>query len=308
MVGHQIFRPSLERLINIKHVLLSRELKERPVKTLQSAAQAVNVDHSCRRVRVRAETDRVYGIGKEVARPSDYFGDRVHAPFEANEHMVESFQNVQVISATEHIGTVQFVQPTYACPAPILPTLHGVHVKQISKHLDATKKQVVVLSEPDRAESGVDRCESSSHVPPQKPTVAFFPKPEAHAGFQWKEVNVIRLHENILSFIIRRLKRHASESSPSWRANPRCGRRPGWLRQASSPTLVVYRVHIFIASVRPSDDLAGKSIDPFRMSLTLILLLCVETRIGRAIAGNHTVAPFTVVAFSNLIFGTRRSA
>src|SRR6266545_3381509 len=58
MVGHQVFRPSLERLINVKHVPLSRELKKRPVKTLQSAAQAVNVDHPCRGVRVRAEPDR----------------------------------------------------------------------------------------------------------------------------------------------------------------------------------------------------------------------------------------------------------
>src|SRR5206468_2935217 len=141
-----------------------------------------------------------------------------------NEHMIESFQDVQVISATEHIGAVQFVQPTYACPAPILPTLHGVHVKEISKHLDATKKQIVVLSEPDRAESGVDRGERSSHVLPQKPTVAFFSKPEAHAGFQWKEVNVIRLHENILSFVIRRLKCHVSDSSQGWHADSRCGR------------------------------------------------------------------------------------
>jgi hypothetical protein len=137
--------------------------------------------------------------------------------------MIESFQDVQVVSAAEYIGGVQFIQPTYACPAPILPTLHGVHVKQISKHLDATKKQVVVFSEPDRAESGVDRGEPSSHVLPQKPTVAFFLKPEAHAGFQWKEVNVIRLHENILSFVIRRLKRHGSDSSPGWHANPRWG-------------------------------------------------------------------------------------
>src|SRR5206468_10305552 len=100
MVGHQIFRPSLERLINVKHMLLSRELKQRSVKILQSAAQAVYVDYPCRRVRVRAETDRVHRIGKEVARPSDYFADRVHASFEANEHMIESFQDVQVISAT----------------------------------------------------------------------------------------------------------------------------------------------------------------------------------------------------------------
>src|SRR5206468_12065309 len=171
---------------------------------------------------VRAETDRVHRIGKEVARPSDYFGNRVHAPFEANEHMIESFQDVQVISATEHIGAVQFVQPTHACLAPILPTLHSVHVNQISKHLDATKKQSVVLSEPDRAESGVNRGEPSSHVLPQKPTVAFFPKLEAHAGFQRKEVNVIRLRENILSFVIRRLKSHASDSSPGWHANPSC--------------------------------------------------------------------------------------
>src|SRR5882757_1515283 len=156
MVGHQIFRPSLERLINVKHVSLSRELKQCSVKILQSAAQAINVDHPCRRVRVRVETDRVHPIGKEVATSSNHFADRVHAPFEANEHMIESFQDVQVISATEHIGAVQFVQPTYACPAPIFPTLHGVHVNQISKHLNATKKQVVVLSKPDRLEAGVD--------------------------------------------------------------------------------------------------------------------------------------------------------
>ncbi|HMH44653.1 MAG TPA: hypothetical protein VK557_14280, partial [Pyrinomonadaceae bacterium] len=94
----------LERLINVKHVLLSRELKQGPVKTIQSAAQAVNVDHSGRRVRVRAETDRVHPIWKEVATPSNYFADRIHAPFKANEHMIESFQDVQVISATKHIG------------------------------------------------------------------------------------------------------------------------------------------------------------------------------------------------------------
>src|SRR6476646_4730436 len=99
-----------------------------------------------------------------MARPSNYFADRVHAPFEANEHMIESFQDVQVISAMDRIGGVQFVQPTYAYPAPILPTLHGVHVKQISKSLEAAKKQVVFLSEPDRTKSGVDRGQHSSHV------------------------------------------------------------------------------------------------------------------------------------------------
>src|SRR5438309_7748086 len=199
MVGHQVFRPSLERLINVKQVVLSRELKQRSVKTLQSAAEAVNVDHPCRRVRVRAKTDRVHRIGKEVARPSDYFRDRVHAPFEANKHMIESFQDVQVISASERLGGVQFVQPTDACPAPILPTLHGVHVKQISKHLEAAKKQVVFLSEPDRTESGVDRGQPSSHVFRQKSMLPFVLKSEAHAGFEWQEVNVIRIHENILS-------------------------------------------------------------------------------------------------------------
>src|SRR6266508_4913750 len=226
MVGHQVFRPSLERLINVKHVPLSRELKKRPVKTLQSAAQAVNVDHPCRGVRVRAETDRDPSIGTEVATPSNYFGDRVHAPFEANEHMIESFQDVQVISAMDRIGGVQFVQPTHACPAPIFPTLHGVHVKQILKNLEAAKKQVVFLFESHRTESGVDRGEPSSHVLPQKPALAFFLKPEAQARvkFQLKEVNVIRLHEYILSFVVRRLERHASDSSPGWHANPRCGR------------------------------------------------------------------------------------
>src|SRR6266850_8549806 len=172
MVGHQVFRASLERLINVKHVPLSRELKQRPVKTVQSAAQAVNVDHPGRRVRVRAETDCVHPIGKEVATPSNYLADRVHAPFEANEHMIESFQDVQVISAMDHLGGVQFVQPTYACPALILPTLHGVHVKHISKSLEAAKKQVVFLSEPDRTESGVDEGQRSSHILPQKPTLA----------------------------------------------------------------------------------------------------------------------------------------
>src|SRR5439155_1366580 len=83
-------RSGLERLINVKHVPLSRELKQRPVKTLQSAAQAVNVDHPCWGVRVRAETDRVHRIGKEVARPSNYFADRVYASFETNKHMIES--------------------------------------------------------------------------------------------------------------------------------------------------------------------------------------------------------------------------
>jgi hypothetical protein len=224
MVGHQVFRSGLERLINVKHVPLSRELKQRLVKTLQSAAQAVNVDHPRRRVRVRAETDRVDPRRKEVATPSNYFADRVHASLEANEHMIESFQDVQVISAMDRIGGIQFIQPTYACPAPILPTLHCVHVKQISKSLEAAEKQVVFLSEPDRTESGVDVGERSSHILPQKPTLAFFPKPEAHTGFQWKELNVIRLHENILGFVIRRLKRHASDSSPGWDANPRCGR------------------------------------------------------------------------------------
>src|SRR5207244_7034065 len=198
MVGHQVFRPSLERLINVKHVVLSRELKQRSVKTLQSAAEAVNVDHPCRRVRVRAITDRVHRIGKEVARPSDYFRDRVHAPFEANKHMIESFQDVQVISASERLGGVQFVQPTDACPAPILPTLHGVHVKQISKHLEAAKKQVVFLSEPDRTESGVDRGQPSSHVLPEKLTLRFVVKPEGHAGVQWTEVNVISLYDTLL--------------------------------------------------------------------------------------------------------------
>jgi predicted component of type VI protein secretion system len=135
--------------------------------------------------------------------------------------MIESFQDVQVISAMDHIGGVQFVQPTYACPAPILPTLYSVHVKQISKNLEAAKKQLVVLSERDRTESWVDRGEPTSHVLPQKPTMAFFSKSEAHAGFQWKEVDVIRLHENILSFVIRRLKCHASDSSPGRNANTR---------------------------------------------------------------------------------------
>jgi hypothetical protein len=224
VVGDQVIRPSLERLINVKHVPLSRDLKQGPVKTRQTAAQAVNVDHPCRGIRVRAETERVHRIGKEVARPSDYFADRVDAPFEANEHMIESFQDVQVISATEHLGGVQFVQPTYACPAPILPTLHGVHVKQFSKQLEAAKKQIVFLSEPHRTESGVDIGERSSRVPPQKPALALFLKPEAHAGFQWKEVNVVHLHENILSFIIPRLERHASDPSPAWYANPWGGR------------------------------------------------------------------------------------
>jgi len=59
--------------------------------------------------------------------------------------MIESFQDVQVISAKDRLGGVQFVQPTYACPAPILPTLHGVHVKQISKSLEAAKKQISVI-------------------------------------------------------------------------------------------------------------------------------------------------------------------
>src|SRR5438552_8472976 len=167
MVGHQVFRPGLERLINVKHVPLSRELKQRPVKTLQSAAQAVNVDHPCWGVRVRAETDRVHRIGKEVARPSNYFADRVYASFETNKHMIESFQDVQVISAMDRIGGIQFVQPTYACPAPIFPTLHGVHVKQILKNLEAAKKQVVFLFESHRTESGVNRREPSSHVLPQ---------------------------------------------------------------------------------------------------------------------------------------------
>jgi len=144
--------------------------------------------------------------------------------------MIESFQDVQVISAVDDLGGVQFVQPTYACPAPILPTLDGVHVNQISKHLDATKKQVVVLSEPDRAKSGVNGGELSSHVLPQKPTLTFFSKPEGYAGFYRKEVNVIYLHENVLSFVVRRLKRHASDSSPGWHANPRCGRCSRWLR------------------------------------------------------------------------------
>jgi hypothetical protein len=102
--------------------------------------------------------------------------------------MIESFQDVKVISAMDRIGGVQFVQPTYACPAPILPTLHGVHVKQILKNLDATKKKVVFLSESHRTESGVDRGEPSSHVLPQKPALAFFLKSEAQARFQfqWK--------------------------------------------------------------------------------------------------------------------------
>jgi hypothetical protein len=161
---------------------------------------------------------------KEVATPSNYFADRVHAPLEAYEHMIESLQDVQVISAMERIGGVQFVQPTYACSAAILPTLYCVHVKQISKSLEATKKQIVFFSEPDRTESGVDRGKPSSHILPQKPTLAFFLKSEGYAGFQRKELNVIRLHENILSFVIRSLKRHASDSSPGWHANPRCGR------------------------------------------------------------------------------------
>src|SRR5262245_62378318 len=135
MVEHQVFRPSLQRLINVKHVPISRKLKQCTVKTLKSAAQTVDVDHPCRRVRVRAETDRVHAMGKEVATPSNYFADRVHTPLEANEHMIESFQDVQVISAKHYIRGVQFVQPTYANSAPVLPTLHAVHVKQISKSL-----------------------------------------------------------------------------------------------------------------------------------------------------------------------------
>jgi hypothetical protein len=150
--------------------------------------------------------------------------DRVHAPFEANEHMIESFQDVQVISAKDRLGGVQFVQPTHACPAPILPTLHGIHVNYVSKSLEAAKKQVVFLFEADRTKAGVDGGQRSSHILPQEPTLAFLPKPEAHAGFHWKEVDLIRLHENILSFVIRRLKRHASDSSPGWHANPSCRR------------------------------------------------------------------------------------
>jgi hypothetical protein len=194
------------------------------MKALQSAPQAVNVDHSCRRVRVRAKTDRVYAIGKKVARPSNYFADRINAPFEANEHMIKSFQDVQVISAKEHLRGIQFIQPTDARPATILPTLNGVHVKQISKSLKTAKKQVVFSFEPDWTESGVYRGQHSSHILPQKPTLTSFPKPGGHAGFQWKEVNAICLRENVLSFVIRRLKRHASDASPGWHANPRRGR------------------------------------------------------------------------------------
>src|SRR5438045_8511385 len=108
--------------------------------------------------------------------------------------MSESFQDVQLISAMDGIGGIQFVQPTYACPAPIFPTLHGVHVKQILKNLEAAKKQVVFLFESHRMESGANGREPSSHVLPQKPTLAFFLKPEAHARIQLIEVNLSRIH------------------------------------------------------------------------------------------------------------------
>src|SRR5437764_5095439 len=182
MVGHQVFRASLERLINIKHVPLRREVKQRLVETVQSAPQAVNIDHPCRRIRVWAETDRVHPIGEVVATASNYFTYRIHASFEANEHVIESFQDVQVTSANDRLGGVQFIQPTYAYPASVLPTLQSIHVKHISKSLEAAKKQVVFLSEPDRTKAGVDGRQHSSHILPQKPTLAFFPKPEAHAG------------------------------------------------------------------------------------------------------------------------------
>jgi hypothetical protein len=154
----------------------------------------------------------------------DGLGQGDDSSVEPYENVIELLEHMQIVPALRDLSSPQLVDPANARLAVLFPTLDGVDIWQILFSLAPDEEYIIFASKSDLMETGIHQDQSSCEVPKhQLPLPSVF-ELVAGAGFEADQVNIVDLHQDVLSFVMTTKESLFPEVSPTGHTNPQLPR------------------------------------------------------------------------------------
>src|SRR5439155_3702050 len=104
-------RRASKGVIHVEDVRTPCRLTQRPVNFLSSPANTIDVNDTCRGVRIRAESQRVHRIGKPSARPADGFRQRGNTALGTHKYVIETPKGMNPVFVQGYTGGPHLLNP-----------------------------------------------------------------------------------------------------------------------------------------------------------------------------------------------------
>jgi len=120
---------ALKCVVDIKYFSALGRLKELLVNSFPSSPDAVNVNRTRWRVRIRSESKSVNGTGEPVDRPPNRFGQWSNRPEATCKNVIEPTKRMNPMFCFRDCGRPEFIDPTNAALAVIFPAFDCVDMR-----------------------------------------------------------------------------------------------------------------------------------------------------------------------------------